>query len=138
MAANTLDNIPPTYGATIAAAHAVGTHPLPTDIHPIMIARLFWSAEAVADPTLNRQLWQPATAAGMFSIGDLCAAIQGARRFRSMPLSTLKNKRRSNVQSGGCAWWVAQVSMRPAMMTSRWRGGSACRVSIAAHRLQSH
>ena len=25
----------------------------------------------------------------MFSIGDLCAAIQGARRFRSVPLSTL-------------------------------------------------
>ena len=50
MATNTLDDIPPTYRATIAAAHAVGTHPLPTDIPTTMIARLFWSAEAVADP----------------------------------------------------------------------------------------
>ena len=56
MAANTLDDIPPTYRATIVAAHAVGSHPLPTDIPTTMIARLFWSAEAVADPTLNRQL----------------------------------------------------------------------------------
>jgi exonuclease III len=86
----TATDLPPRLRSAIAAAQEVGgSRRLPSTPSLVMRDRLFYTAHAVADPTAHQHAYAESSSAHLWCLADLCAAIDGDRRFVAVPRAQL-------------------------------------------------